>query len=139
MLVIMIEKARERDFQYFRIGRKKIRTQQLFYAINLLIYCCCITSNGTAIQMHSVFVNEPVLIRCNTTSMLSKQWKFDDLILFYNKVCVDVRCSQAIDLDDGYSLFIRSVSLIDEGTYECTSGSSVITRYHLIVEGLSLF
>lgn len=82
---------------------------------------------------------EPVLLDncCSIKQLLT--WKFDNVVLYYNAVPRDNILTGSVSLLPNNSLFISSVSLLHEGTYQCFCNTMQRQNYTLEVEGELFF
>lgn len=64
-----------------------------------------------------------------------QNWKFDNQILFFNKITVFYNFNGTVWLSLNKSIIIYPVQLLHEGTYECVCGTTTTKNYTLIVQG----
>lgn len=108
----------------------KIILQQL-----LFISLAC-RHSSTAQHHVNVTAGSSVDFQCETDRPSISHWKFEDIILYVNKIQLHPKFEDSVSLSDEYSLIIDYVELDHEGTYTCYITNDTAVTYKLVVIGL---
>lgn len=75
-------------------------------------------------------------LACETENQSAGRWKFEEDILYVNRLQFTHNFPGSMTLSTDYSLIIESVQLVHEGTYSCYISDSTTTIYVLVVIGI---
>ncbi|KAJ8042712.1 Tyrosine-protein kinase isoform SRK1 [Holothuria leucospilota] len=83
---------------------------------------------------HTVTQSGTVILDCSTPITLESTWTFDNNDINLNRVIWDKRFKQNSFITANYSLLIQNVSIEQEGLYQCTNGSQILSSHSIKVE-----
>lgn len=106
-----------------------------------LLLCLCSSIFPISIvcfdtYIHEGFVSSSVTMDCLTLMSNDQNWKFEDIVIYLNRIVVDDRFKGSFELLSNYSLHIPNTSTEHDGRYTCANSAGDSSVHQLIIHGL---
>lgn len=107
----------------------------LFVGYLILVLSCSSVTSDYLIY-YTTSVSDSVRFDCCNESHQRSDWKYADSFLFLNRNPIDQPFGNSVSVLRNYSLYIKSVSIQHEGSYECLCNLGPFINFSLLVKGL---
>lgn len=95
-----------------------------------------VKTNDSLISIHYVDIYNAVLLPCPYVPGVSETWMHNSDVLNFRTFIVDEHLQGNVFVFKNYSLYISSVSFVQEGLYRCIRGGASVIAHSLKIYGL---